>query len=212
MLGPGGLQQYQALPAVDVDARLVPATPEASIFMLASSPVVAATSAFVNWQPEPAGANGPLVSLPLHEAFSAFLIRNKVGPAPADKAAARLAHPLILRFTDAAWGRYLTALQSGGLFHAVQLAHSLPDFHKRLLDASSIPLADLDVLAADWALAPAFTLGAQAVQARMRKVAFLTLATVRRRGAAYGGTALTAAAGARLRAPGAATFEARPMG
>ena len=157
-------------------------TPDCPIFLRANDVIVTSTPC-LEWQPAPAGPGGAArVQIGTYQAVKAFLPRCKISRAPADQAAARAVHPLMVRLTDAGWSRILTELRDAQTF--ANTANTLDQLHNNLKNAPLNNPANLDLLAGDWRASEVFAIpggaGAAAIaaQASLRPIRFLTLLNV----------------------------------
>ena len=138
---------------------------------LLSADVVVTSTPFLAWEPTAAVAGAPpRMSLRLSLAIRAFLARCKCSRLPADVAAARNASPYRWRFTTAFWVRLFDELKASGVFAAP--LSSLRALDEVMKTFTVVNPAQLEVVAADWALTPDFTIpaGAGAAAAARRAV------------------------------------------
>ena len=125
------------------------------IFLAANDPFVLAYTC-LPWTPHAAAGGLPArASLPQFIAVRAFLMRNDVGPAPADLAAARTVSPLTFCGTAAAWSRWLTELDASGLLTSAPFVR-LRDSDAVLMTLMIQNGAALHILAADHGLSEPF--------------------------------------------------------
>ncbi len=152
-----------------VSVPLAPATPDTPVILLAADPLVAGT-AFLRWQPAPAGAAGEArVQLSTFQMVRAFASRCSVSRVPGDLAAARTISILTLRFAETFWSRILTELVGSGL-----LARPLGTSRELLERISSLAIAnpgELLVIAADLSAAEAFAIPGRAAAAAQAALA-----------------------------------------
>ena len=175
-----------AAAAVAVGSPAGPASPDCSIFLLASDSIVTHTPC-LPWLPAPAGAGGAArVQLATYQAVKAFMPLCGLSRTPADLAAARNVSLLTLRMADAAWSRLLTHLKSAGVFSQVRT--TVPELHEAIEREVPRPTGGPDpaaLVAADWNATAAFAVGpagggaaAVATRARLQNVRFLSLVTI----------------------------------
>ena len=125
------------------------ATPDMDIFLVATDPFVVGYPC-LPWRHHPAAAGAPArASLPHFVAIRVWILRNSIGPSPADMATARLHSVLTIAFNAAAWSRWLTELAASSLLDKA------PFDRVRDSDAAMelLTLANpnqLDILAADY--------------------------------------------------------------
>ena len=137
-----------------------PVTRHAPIELLSADAVVTATP-FLGWEPTAAVAGAPpRMSLRLALAIRAFVARCKSSRLPADVTAAQNASPYRWRFTTGFWSRLFDELKASGVF-AAPLA-SLRALDDVMKTRTMVNPAQLEVVAADWALTPDFVIPAGA--------------------------------------------------
>ena len=121
------------------------------IFIPANCPMVANTPASW-WDPAPAGPGGaPRVAMPTYRAIRIFGPVLRISRVPADLAAARTQSSLGIGFTDAAWSRFLTAIELA-LMARFALSPLAADEHPDAVMAALVfnPATDVEVTAGDW--------------------------------------------------------------
>ena len=147
-----------AAAAVTVTSPGGPPTPECDIWLQANESIVTNTQPFIDWQLAPPDAAGAArVSLDTFKAVKAFAARCSISRNPIDIAAAALINVLMVRLEDACWSRILTELKASGVFSkAIADLGELVD----LIGAATITNpANLEIVQADWRVAPAFAPG-----------------------------------------------------
>ena len=157
---------------------------EDPVCLPSAHPLVAATGAFMDWQPMPAALN-PIahVSAPFYKCLFAFGIRFKVSPIPANQLAARAINIFTARFQSAFWSRVLSELHASGLAQPGVTYNTVAELHVVI---SALTLQNpnaLDITANDWNAAPALTppgaAPAQAnARARFNEISFLAAAPI----------------------------------
>ena len=195
--------QAPAVPVVvPVPAPGNPFFDQDPVYLPAGHPLVAATGAFLAWQPVVAAPPAPAqMSVPAYALLFSFGIRCRVSPLPADQLAARGANPFTLRLHAAYWSRMLTELCASGLAPPGTVYGTVSELHDAIAGLSLQNPNQLLIVAADWNLAPGLAApGAGAAQAaarvRFTEISFLAAASV---------TSLEIASGPRARtAPWAA--------
>ena len=164
-------------PAIDVQMPTTPLSADSPVLMPAGCKVVRATAAFATWTAVAADeAYGARAALPTGRMIAIFLPRCSIGPLLADVAASRKAHILNLRFYGSAWGRILAELEASGAF--TFSFNTLPEFHAHLFTITITIPANLHIVASDYNLAEAWSLGAEADSAASQAIRFLSLATL----------------------------------
>lgn len=170
---------------IPVQSPVVPRTAATPVFLPAGDALVTATS-FLPWEAAPplVAGGAPRVSMPTHKMVKAWLTRCRVSRTPADQLAANQAHLLNVGFTAAFWSRILTLLRDAGVNGSADL-HSPRELRSFIKGLAINPVTPLEVVAADWALGPAFVLPAGAgaaaqLRASLTPVRFISLATIPR--------------------------------
>ena len=173
--------------AVVVTSPAGPPTPECPIWLQANEPIVTDTQQFIDWQPAPADPAGAArVSIDTFQAVKAFVSRCKLSRTPVDMAAAAMINVLTIRFEDAFWSRLLTELKASGVFvNPITELGGLLDSIGAAATITNPP--NLEIVAADWRMAPAFAAGpggagaaAVATRAALAQVRFFSLLPVTR--------------------------------
>lgn len=154
----------------------VPAAPDSPIHLSANDALVAALP-WMPWGVAPAIGGVPQVTLCLHEAVAAFLIRCTLSKAPAAVASYNPVNVMTFKLTAATWAPILTAIRDGGL--AALTVSCREELHEYIRGLPAQVPNPFELDQHSWALFPALMGGGNAAQRPLIKnIRYLSLAKI----------------------------------
>lgn len=165
-----------AAPAPVVVNIPAPATPDSPLHLSANDALVAALP-WMPWGVAPAIGGVPQVTIRLHEAIAAFLIRCCLSKTPAAIASYNPVNILTFKLTAAQWATILTAIRDGGL--AARTISCREELHEYLRAIPAQVPNPFELDQNSWALFPALLAGGNAAQrAMVKNIRYLSLANI----------------------------------
>lgn len=153
-----------------------PALPDSPIHLDANSAIVAALP-WIQWGIAPAIGGTPQVTIRLHEAVAAFLLRCSLSKAPAALASYNPVNILTFKITAAQWSIILTAIRDGGL--AARTFACREDLHDYIRGLPLFAPNPFELDQHSWDLSPGLPAGGNAAQRELVKnIRYLSLACI----------------------------------